>query len=95
MTRLHSLILVAAFAGCFCIYCASPNQRWRRAPWPAALARTVGGALLALSAWTCLRVYSTVAALFVFGTVLMGFFCFIPYLGALIGLRRGDARENR
>ncbi|MGE8686143.1 MAG: hypothetical protein ACN6PJ_03330 [Achromobacter sp.] len=95
MQLLHILGLAAIFLGCFCVYRASPNQRWRRVPWPAAPARTAGVALLALGGWACLRAYSAVAAVFVFCTALMLFFCLIPYLGALIGLRRSDSHESR
>ncbi|KGD90096.1 hypothetical protein JL37_19185 [Achromobacter sp. RTa] len=95
MQLLHMFGLAAIFLGCFCIYRASPNQRWRSAPWPAAPARAAGVALLAFGGWACLRAYSAVAAVFVFCTALMLFFCLIPYLGALIGLRRGDSHESR
>lgn len=87
--------LIATFLGCFCIYRASPNQRWRGTPWPAKPARTAGIALLALGAWACLREYTAVAAVFLFCTALMLFFCLIPYLGALVGLRRSDTHEGR
>jgi hypothetical protein len=51
--------------------------------------------LLAFGGWGCLRAYSAVAAVFVFCTALMLFFCLIPYLGALAGLRRSDTHEAR
>ncbi|MEN4918413.1 hypothetical protein ABE485_07055 [Achromobacter spanius] len=87
--------LIALFLGCFCIYRASPNQRWGRAPWPTAPARTTGFALLALGGWGCLHGFTAVAAVFVFATALMLFFCLIPYVGVLLGLRRGDPDEAR
>ncbi|SSW70005.1 hypothetical protein [Achromobacter agilis] len=87
--------LIAMFLGCFCIYRASPNQRWRPAPWPARPARTAGAALLALGAWGCLHAFSAVAAVFVFCTALMLFFSLIPYLGALAGTRGSDTHESR
>ncbi|WP_313620418.1 hypothetical protein [Achromobacter sp.] len=87
--------LVALFLGCFCIYRASPNQRWGRASWPVAPARIAGVALLALGGWGCLQGYTPVAAVFVFGTALMLFFCLIPYIGVLRQLRRGEAHDAR
>ncbi|EHK67656.1 hypothetical protein [Achromobacter arsenitoxydans] len=87
--------LVAVFLGCFCIYRASPNQRWGSAPWPVAPARIAGIALLALGGWGCLLGFSVVAAVFVFCTALMLFFCLIPYIGVMRQLRRGDANEAR
>ncbi|MNK18629.1 hypothetical protein D3C87_368370 [compost metagenome] len=87
--------LIALFAGCFCLYRASPNQRWGSAPWPAAPARIAGAALLALGGWGCLHGFTAVAAVFVFCTALMLFFCLIPYLGVLVGPSGGDANEAR
>ncbi len=87
--------LIAVCAGCFCIYRASPNQRWGSAPWPVAPARTAGVALLALGGWGCLVGFTAVAAVFVFCTALMLFFCLIPYVGVLLGLRRGGPNEAR
>lgn len=95
---MQSLILaslIALFLGCLCFYLASPNQRWRRAPWPSLAARVAGLALLALGGWLCLRAYTAVAAVFVFGTALMLFFSLIPYLGAWAALRRSDTHEDR
>ena len=87
--------LIAVCIGCFCIYRASPNQQWGAAPWAAAPARTAGLALLVLGGWGCLHRYTAVAAVFVFGTALMLFFCLIPYLGVLRGRRRGESNEAR
>lgn len=95
---MQSLILSSLFAlflGCLCIYLGSPNQRWRRAPWPPLAARAAGIAALALGAWGCLRAFSAVAAVFVFCTALMLFFSLIPYLGALASLRAGDKHDAR
>jgi uncharacterized BrkB/YihY/UPF0761 family membrane protein len=95
MQALVPLSLIVMFLGCFCIYRASPNQRWRPEPWPAVSARAAGVLLLALGGWGCLRAFSAVAAVFVFCTALMLFFSLIPYLGALVGSRRSDTHEAR
>ena len=95
MQALIPLSLLAMFMGCFCIYCSSPNQRWRPAPWPAPLARTVGVLLLTLGGWGCLSAVSTIAAVFLFCTALMLFFSLIPYLSVLAGRRGSDAHETR
>ncbi|MFD4840085.1 hypothetical protein ACFWP0_21470 [Achromobacter sp. NPDC058515] len=95
MQALVPVSLIAMFLGCFCIYRASPNQRWRATPWPALRARAAGIALLAFGGWGCLREFSAVAAVFVFCTAVMLFFCLVPYLGALAGLRRSDSNETR
>lgn len=87
--------LIALLLGCFCIYRASPNQRWGGAPWPPAPARIAGVALLALGGWGCLHGFTALAAVFVWATALMLFFCLIPYVGAYLGLRRGDPDEAR
>ncbi|KOF53439.1 MULTISPECIES: hypothetical protein [unclassified Achromobacter] len=80
--------LTAVLAGCFCIYMASPNQRWREAAWPRLPARVIGAALLAAGAWSFLQRMDTVAGLFAFATALMLFFWLVPYVGALVGIRR-------
>lgn len=77
-----------ALLGCICIYLASPNQRWRAAPWPARPARALGAALLALGGLSLARDMHAVAAAFVFATALMLAFAVLPYVGALLNLRR-------
>jgi len=95
MEVLILLSLASLLLGCFCIYRASPNQRWGAAPWPVLPARAAGVLLLALGGWGCLRAFSAVAAVLVFCTALMLFFSLIPYLGVLAGLRRSDTHEAR
>ncbi|MGS1009396.1 hypothetical protein [Achromobacter anxifer] len=95
MEVLIFLSLASLFLGCFCIYRASPNQRWGEAPWPAPSARVAGVLLLALGGWGCLHAFSAVAAVFVFCTALMLFFSLMPYLGVLAGLRGSDTHEAR
>ena len=95
MEVLTLLSLASLFLGCFCIYRASPNQRWGAAHWPALPARALGVLLLASGGWGCLRAFSAVAAVFVFCTALMLFFSLIPYLGVLAGSHRSDTHEAR
>ena len=92
--------LIAVCIGCFCIYRASPNQQWASAPWAAAPARTAGIALLALGGWGCLYAFTAVAAVFVYCTASMLFFCLIPYVAVLLrvnggGMPRGERDEAR
>ncbi|CAB3629180.1 hypothetical protein [Achromobacter aegrifaciens] len=87
--------LASLFLGSFCIYRASPNQRWGATSWPVLPARVAGILLLALGGWGCLRAFSAVAAVFVFCTALMLFFSLMPYLGVLAGLRGSDTHEAR
>lgn len=95
MEVLILLSLASLFLGCFCIYRASPNQRWGAAPWPFLPARAAGVLLLAAGGWGCLRAFSAVAAVFVFCTALMLFFSLMPYLGVLAGQRGSDTHEAR
>jgi hypothetical protein len=93
MATIIVLSLASLFLGCFCVYRASPNQQWGAASWPILPARIAGVLLLALGGWGCLRAFSIVAAVFVFCTALMLFFCLIPYLGVLAGLHGTDTHE--
>ncbi len=85
-----ALGLLLAAAGCAGIYLASPNQRWRAAPWPARPARAVGILMLAAGLSAFLQVLRPAAAGFVFVHWLMLLFVLFPYLGALMVSRRGD-----
>lgn len=84
-----ALGLLLAASGCAGIYLASPNQRWRAAPWPGRLARTVGVLLLVGGLAAFLQTLWPPAATFVFVHWLMLLFVLFPYLGALLAARRG------
>jgi hypothetical protein len=89
MNALHILAFATATGGCAALYLASPNQRWRTAPWPAGPARAVGAGLLALSLLAFGQVMQATTAAFSFATWLMLVFTLLPYAGALLSLRRG------
>ncbi|SNR60101.1 hypothetical protein SAMN05192560_0041 [Methylobacillus rhizosphaerae] len=80
--------LAAIILGCLSIYAASPNQRWWSEPWPQWPARIAGTGLLLL-AWLALaQDMQRLTAAFVFMTTLMLVFVLLPYLGALLHVRR-------
>ncbi len=81
--------LLLAATGCVCVYLASPNQRWRAAPWPAGPARLAGALLLVGGLAALLQVFQAPAASFIFVHWLMLLFVLFPYLGALRSARRG------
>lgn len=89
MNRIVALGLLLAACGCASIYLASPNQRWRLAPWPARPARVAGGLLLAAGLIVLLRALQPAAGSFVFVHWLMLLFVLFPYLGALRSVHRG------
>jgi hypothetical protein len=91
-TLLASSLLLAA---CFCIYLASPHQRWLARRWPAVAARSLGAALLVASLGFFLQSLQALAATFTFITLLMLLFIALPYLGTLIGPRRGGPDGRR
>ncbi len=78
-----ALAFAAAWAGCASIYLASPNQRWRPAPWPAKPARAAGAALLLISLLAFGQAMLALTAVFAFVTSVMLGFALLPYLGAL------------
>lgn len=84
-----ALGLLLAAAGCVGIYLASPNQRWRAAPWPGRPARMVGVLLLVGGLAAFLQTLRSPVAAFVFLHWLMLLFILFPYLGALLAARRG------
>lgn len=89
MNGIVALGLLLAAAGCASVYLASPNQRWRTAPWPARPARAAGALLLAAGLLVLLQVLRPAAGSFVFVHWLMLLFVLFPYLGALRSARRG------
>lgn len=80
--------LLTSLLGSTAIYLASPNQRWRAAPWPARPARTAGILLLAAGLIALLQAMRPAAGSFVFVHWLMLLFVLFPYLGALLVSRR-------
>lgn len=91
MDGIVALGLLLATAGCASVYLASPNQRWRDAPWPARPARAAGALLLAAGLVVMLQVLRPAAGSFVFVHWLMLQFVLFPYLGALRSARRGSS----
>lgn len=82
------LALAAALAGGASLYLASPHQRWRATPWPVGPARALGAALLALSLFAFAQGMQATTAAFAFVTTLMLVLAVLPYVGALLTLRR-------
>ena len=91
---MHALVLFLAlalsFAGCVCVYLASPNQVWRGSPLPPRLALALWGILslggIAGLAWS---LFPT-AAVVVYAVWAMACLVALPHLGALtIALRQG------
>ena len=80
--------LVLVVAGSACLYLASPNQRMLARPWPRRPACVAGVLLLGSSQWALLQQMQPLAAVFCFVTVLMLALSALPYLGALVSLRR-------
>ncbi len=80
--------LAAVCAGGLCLYAGSPHQRWFAAPWPARPARVLGAVLLALSWLALAGAMQRVTATFVFATALMLVLTLLPYVGALLHVRR-------
>jgi len=81
--------LAAVWLGCSSIYLASPNQRWLATSWPARPARILGALLLVLGWLSLAQVMSRLTASFVFLTTLMLALSVLPYIGALLSIRRG------
>lgn len=88
MDKIVALGLLLTAAGGASVYLASPNQRWRTAPWPTRPARAAGALLLAAGLFVLLQVLRPAAGSFVFVHWLMLLFVLFPYLGALRGARR-------
>ncbi|BAL96408.1 hypothetical protein [Rubrivivax gelatinosus] len=81
--------LATTFAGCTCLYLASPHQRWRARPWPAVPARAAAALLWALSPLLMAQTLQPLAAAFCFATALMLALALLPYSGALLTVLRG------
>lgn len=80
--------LAAITAGCSCVYLASENQKCLASAWPRRVAWPSGGALL-LAGWLGVAQEAhAVTATFVFATALMLVFSALPYIGALLHVRR-------
>ncbi|MBV2160524.1 hypothetical protein [Achromobacter denitrificans] len=84
--------LAALLLGCAAFYLASPNQRWRAAPIASRPARAVGGLLLVLGWLALAQDMLPLTASFVFATFLMLVFSVLPYVGALLNVRRRAAK---
>lgn len=88
MTTIPLLGLCSGLAGCLCLYLAADNQRWLAAPWPKTPARAAG-ALLLMLAWLALaHGLQRLTASFALVTEVMLVLSVLPYLGALLTLRR-------
>jgi len=81
--------LISVLLGCCGMYQGSPNQRWLAASWPARPTRVLSTLLLALGWLSLAQVMSFLTATFVFLTALMLTLSVLPYIGALLSLRRG------
>ncbi|ATE59664.1 hypothetical protein [Thauera sinica] len=86
--------LAAAFAGCVCIYLASPNQNWRDRPWPRGPSRAAGWLLLAAGQVALLQFFQPVAAVFAFVVCLMLFFVSLPYAAAFRVREKAKGRAS-
>ncbi|MGC4076491.1 MAG: hypothetical protein QM702_05555 [Rubrivivax sp.] len=87
--------LATTFAGCTCLYLASPHQRWRARPWPAVPARAAAALLWALSPLLMAQTLQPLAAAFCFATTLMLALALLPYSGALLTVLRGAPDGQR
>lgn len=84
-----TLALLLALVGCTCFYLASPNQRWRATPLPAAATRLSGGILATASLYAFTRALDPFPATYTFVSWVMLLLVSLPYLGAALAKRRG------
>jgi len=91
MTTSTLIGLALSLAACLAVYLATPNQRWRAAPWPRWPAHAAGLALCVL-AWLCLaQGRQALTATLMLYTTLMICGVLLPCSGALLGLRKKKA----
>ena len=87
-----ALALLLGLVGCTCFYLASPNQRSRATPLPAAATRLLGGLLAAASLYAFTRALDTFPATYTFVSWIMLLLVILPYLGAAFSRPRGGPR---
>ncbi len=80
--------LTAIVLGGFCFYAASPNQCLLGQAWPRRLAHAAGVFLLLVGLLALAQEMQRLTAVFVFSTALMLVLTVLPYLGALLHVRR-------
>lgn len=80
--------LLLTTLACLCLYAASPNQKLQASPWPRWPARAAAVCLLVAGWLAFAQDMRYLAATFAFGTTLMLAFSVLPYIGALIHVRR-------
>ena len=80
--------LVALLTGCVSLYLASPHQSLMAVRWSNRPARIRGLTLLALGGLSLTQGMRALTAAFVFVTALMLIFSVLPYIGALLNIRR-------
>ena len=88
MNGFMCLGLIATLSACICIYLASPHQRLRAAAWAALPARGAGLLLLVFGLWLLMQIMQILTAVFLWATVMMLGLLLLPYIGALLVLRR-------
>jgi nicotinamide riboside transporter PnuC len=80
--------LFASAIGCICLYLAAENQRWLVVPWPRPLAWPAAVCCLVLGWLGIVQEAQVITATFIFVTELMLVFSILPYIGALLHVRR-------
>lgn len=83
-----ALGLALALLGCTSFYLAAPRQNWLARPWPAWPAGSAGALLIAAALSMLCRELQALAAVFVVLTWAMLLLAAMPYLGALLFIRR-------
>lgn len=83
-----ALGLALALLGCTSFYLAAPRQNWLARPWPAWPACSAGALLIAAALSVLCRELQALAAAFVVLTWAMLLLAAMPYLGALLFIRR-------